>query len=142
MDFRRRSQADEPRIELTPLVDMVFLLLIFFMLSTTFVVSPGIKVDLPKATKEKVFREKRELKVTITKDNKVYLNGRRIKPKELERAFRERAKKAPQTLVIIRADARALHGKVVEVMDMAKTAGLHRLAIATQPKREKRGKKK
>ena len=136
MNFRRREGREEARIDLTPLVDTVFLLLIFFMLSTTFVVSPGIKVDLPKASKERVFREKRELRITITKDNRIYLDGRRVKMEELERALKERGKKAPRTLVIIRADAKAFHGNVVQVMDMAKSAGLNRLAIATRPKRK------
>jgi len=58
--------------------------------------------------------------------------------KDLEKLFKERAKKAPQTMVIIRADARALHGKVVEVMDLAKSAGLNKLAIATRPKKKRR----
>mgnify|MGYP000580743464 CR=1 FL=1 len=136
MQFRRPRKEDA-RIEITPLVDMVFLLLIFFMLSTTFVVTPGIKVNLPKASAEKVFREKREVRVVITKDNRVFLERRLVTLRELERRLRRVARKNPQTLVIIQADAKAFHGKVVEVMDAAKTSGLNRLAIATQPKEKK-----
>lgn len=137
MQFRRHRREDA-RIEITPLVDMVFLLLIFFMLSTTFIVTPGIKVNLPRASAEKISREKKEVRVVITKDNRVFLERRLVTLQELERRLKGAAQKNPQTMVIIQADAKSLHGKVVEVMDIAKTSGLNRLAIATQP-REKEG---
>lgn len=137
MEFRRHRREDV-RIEITPLVDMVFLLLIFFMLSTTFIVTPGIKVNLPRASAEKISREKKEVRVVITEDNRVFLERRLVTLQELERRLKGAAQKNPETMVIIQADAKSLHGKVVEVMDIAKTSGLNRLAIATQP-REKEG---
>lgn len=137
MQFRRQRK-DDARIEITPLVDMVFLLLIFFMLSTTFIVTPGIKVNLPRASAEKVTREKKEVRLVITKDNRVFLERRLVTLEELESRLKGAAQRNPQTMVIIQADAKSLHGKVVEVMDIAKTSGLNRLAIATQP-REKEG---
>jgi biopolymer transport protein ExbD len=135
MQFRRPRKEDA-RIEITPLVDMVLLLLIFFMLSTTFIVTPGIKVNLPKASAEKVSREQKEVRLIITEDNRVFLEKTVVTMNELERKLRGVAQKNPQTLVIIQADAKALHGKVVEVMDVAKTSGLNRLAIATKPREE------
>ncbi|MBN1254290.1 MAG: biopolymer transporter ExbD [Deltaproteobacteria bacterium] len=137
MQFRR-SRKDDARIDITPLVDMVFLLLIFFMLSTTFIVTPGIKVNLPHSSAETVTHEKREVQVAITEDNKVFWEKILVDEKELEQRLMEVAREDSQTLIIIRADAKALHGKVVEVMDIAKQAGLNRLAIATYPK-EKEG---
>jgi biopolymer transport protein ExbD len=71
MQFRR-PRRDDARIDITPLVDMVFLLLIFFMLSTTFIVAPGIKVNLPESSAEKV---PQEVQVVITEDNKVFVDG-------------------------------------------------------------------
>ncbi|RLB03312.1 MAG: biopolymer transporter ExbD [Deltaproteobacteria bacterium] len=138
MRFIDRNDQGDTRIDLTPLVDTVFLLLIFFMLSSAFVITPGIKVELPKAAYERVFREKKEIRVSITRKNRIYVDRKRVNLKELEKIFRERAKKAPQTMVIIRADSRALHGKVVEVMDLAKSAGLSKLAIATRPKKRRK----
>lgn len=135
MRFIDRNDEGDTRLDLTPLVDTVFLLLIFFMLSSTFIITPGIKVELPKAAYERVFREKEEIRVSITRKNQIYVDRKRVNLKQLERIFREKAKKAPQTMVIIRADSRALHGKVVEVMDLAKSAGLSKLAIATRPKK-------
>jgi biopolymer transport protein ExbD len=133
MQFRR-PRRDDARIEITPLVDMVFLLLIFFMLSTTFIVTPGIKVNLPRSSAEKVTQEKKEVQVVITEDNKVFVDRMLVDVAELERRLVGVGQQDPQTLIIIKADAKALHGKVVEVMDIAKQSGLDRLAIATQPK--------
>ena len=138
MQFRR-PRRDDARIEITPLVDMVFLLLIFFMLSTTFIVTPGIKVNLPQSSAEKVTQEKKEVQVVVTEDNRVFVERMLVDVRELEQRLVEVARKDPQTLVIIKADAKALHGKVVEVMDIAKQSGLNRLAIATQPKEKKGG---
>jgi len=121
---------------------MVFLLLIFFMLSTTFIVTPGIKVNLPKSSAEKVAREKKEVRVVVTRDNKIFLERRLVTLTELEQRFRQAAKKDPQILVIIQADTKSFHGRVVEVMDAAKMAGLNRLAIATNPKEKKGATKK
>ncbi|MBW2037997.1 MAG: biopolymer transporter ExbD [Deltaproteobacteria bacterium] len=140
MQFRQ-PRKDDARIEITPLVDVVFLLLIFFMLASTFIVTPGIKVNLPKAEAEKVTREKKEVRVVITKDNRVFLERRLVTLQELEQRLKGVAQKNPQTLIIIQADAKALHGKVVEVMGAAKTSGLNRLAIATQPKEKKGGRR-
>jgi len=134
MQFRSRPRRDDARIEITPLVDMVFLLLIFFMLSTTFIVTPGIKVNLPKSSAEKVTRDKQEMRVVVTRDNKVFLEKRLVTMPELEQSFRQVAAKNSQVMVIIQADAQAFHGRVVEVMDSAKVAGLSRLAIATTPR--------
>jgi biopolymer transport protein ExbD len=140
MQFRR-PRRDDARIEITPLVDMVFLLLIFFMLSTTFIVTPGIKVNLPQSSAERVTQEKNEVQVVITEDNKVFVEETLVDMQELEQRLAERAQQDPQTLVIIKADAKSLHGRVVEVMDIAKQSGLNRLAIATHLK-EKESEKK
>lgn len=140
MQFRR-TQRDDARVEITPLVDMVFLLLIFFMLSTTFIVSPGIKVNLPQSSAEKVTHEKKEVQVVITEDNKVFVESMLVDMEGLEQRLVEAAQQDPQTLVIIKADAKALHGKVVEVMDLAKQSGLNRMAIATQPKEKENARR-
>jgi len=138
MEFRpRHLRRGDARVEITPLVDMVFLLLIFFMLSTTFIVTPGIKVNLPKSSAEKVAREKQEVRIVVTRDNKIFLERRLVTLTELEQRFRQAAKEDPQILVIIQADTKSFHGRVVEVMDAAKVAGLNRLAIATNPKEKK-----
>lgn len=132
MKFKRsRSKSEEVFINLTPLIDVVFLLLIFFMVSTTFAaIRYGIKVDLPKiTTPEKRIEE--NIIISITKDNHIYLDKKWIKEKKdlltlLRKEIKEKGK-----LVIINADKEVKHGQVVEVMDLAKIAGATQLGILT-----------
>lgn len=137
MKFTRpKSRSEEVFINLTPLIDVVFLLLIFFMVSTTFAtIRYGIKVDLPKTTtpQEKV---QENIVISITKDNNVYLGKKWIKnPEELVSLLKNELKEKEQ-LVVINADREVKHGKVVEVMDLARMAGAERLGILTVPERE------
>jgi len=131
-------KREESRFDLTPLVDVVFLLLIFFMLSTTFIVAPGIKVKLPTSSSTEISREKKEVRVVMSKDDKIFVQQKLVSIEELGKYLKKAARENPEGMVIIQADERVLHGKVVEVMDVAKTSGFNKLAIATRPKeREK-----
>jgi biopolymer transport protein ExbD len=132
-------------VDITPLIDVVLLLVIFFMLTTTFIGAPAIKVNLPASSAKEISKEPKEVKVTITKDGKIYVDreaggsGDPISLKELEKLLIKVARENPDTMVIIRADENTTHGTVVAVMDLAKTSGLNKLAIATKP--GKRGRK-
>jgi biopolymer transport protein ExbD len=130
-------KREESRFDLTPLVDVVFLLLIFFMLSTTFIVAPGIKVKLPKSSSTEVSREKKEVRVVMSQDDKIYVEQKLVSHEELGKYLKKAARENPEGMVIIQADERVTHGKVVEVMDIAKTSGFNKLAIATRPKERK-----
>ncbi len=134
MEFRKKRR-EVVGLEITPLIDVVFLLLIFFMLSTTFVVSPGIRINLPKARSEPVQHKTQDVRVKIDAKGTLFFADRRASPEDLDARFREAARANPDTLVIIEADGNTPHRYVVDVMDRAKSAGLHRLAIATRPKR-------
>ena len=131
-------KREESRFDLTPLVDVVFLLLIFFMLSTTFIVAPGIKVKLPKSSSTDISREKKEVRVVMAKDNKIFVQQKLVSIEELGKYLKKAARESREGMVIIQADERVPHGKVVEVMDVAKTAGFSKLAIATRPKERKK----
>ena len=117
-------------VDLTPIVDTVFNLLIFFALSLNFAAtSGGINVRLPKAaTAEPIKAE--QLTISLTKDDKLYLNDKTISLDELSKTLERNQNK--ESLVIIRADNAVPHGRVVEVMDMAKTHGFSRLAIGVE----------
>ncbi|MBN2231942.1 MAG: biopolymer transporter ExbD [Deltaproteobacteria bacterium] len=136
MRFQVRDR-DDVQLDITPLVDVVFLLLIFFMLSTTLSINPGIKVDLPKSSAEQVKRKKVSVRVAIEASGRIYADGSRITVEQLSEFFAGQAKKDAETLVVIEADKKVYHGIVVAVMDAAKSAGLHKLAIATEPKDKK-----
>jgi biopolymer transport protein ExbD len=133
MRFQTR-QRDDVELDITPLIDVVFLLLIFFMLSTSLSVSPGIKVDLPKASAEQVKKKKLTLRVAIAVGGRIYLEGKKLSLEALKKEFAKIGKrKNSDALVVIEADRKVYHGLVVKVMDAAKVAGLNKLAIATQP---------
>ncbi len=133
MKFKRRSHPFI-RSDAAPMADVVFLLLIFFMLSSSFIIQPGIKIKLPEAITSQAQLE-RQLILTVSKDKKIFLNEKRIAMKdllpELKNVFLDRKDK----VLIIKADKRVLHGTVVEIMDKAKLAGAEKLAIATEVKR-------
>ncbi len=135
MRFQNRNK-DDVELDMTPLIDVVFLLLIFFMLSTSLSVNPGIKVDLPKASAEQVKKKKITLRVAIEASGRIYLEGRKVSLEELKKHFLKTAKKSDgDALVVIEADRKVYHGLVVKVMDAAKTSGLSKLAIATSPEK-------
>jgi biopolymer transport protein ExbD len=118
---------------MTPLIDVVLMLVIFFMLTTTFVLAPGIKVDLPQGRSLQRTREGDAI-VIITKDGTVYYQNERIDLETLPSVLRQARQQQPDLRLVIKADKSTRHGQVVEVMDMAKGVGIERLAIATAPK--------
>lgn len=134
MRFQKRTKRENPLLDITPIVDTVFNLLIFFALSLNFISTPGIRVDLPRSTAQEIARERKDLRVVITSTDQLYLNEKAISLRGLGEQFRKTAQADRQTQILIQADQRVAHGKVVEVMDLARAAGLSRLAIITQPK--------
>ena len=117
MQFRqRRRQAAV--INLVPLVDCVLLLLLFFMLSSSFVVHPGIKVDLPKAvTAER--KDPEDVTLTITREDILYLNNQRVPLQDLWGRLLDAQNQGRINFLIIKADKAVTHGRVVEVLDIA-----------------------
>lgn len=135
MRFSEKTQTDAS-LDITPIVDTVFNLLIFFALSLNFIVTPGINVDLPESITEEIIREREELIVVMDKDNNIFINENTVSIEQLVTIFSKAAQKSKDTLVIIQADQEVSHGNVVRMMDRAKKAGLVRLAIATAMKKK------
>jgi biopolymer transport protein ExbD len=116
------------QIDIAPLIDIVFQLLIFFMLTSSFVMQPGIKVNLPKAvTSEAVKFE--NIDILVTSENVTYLNGKVVTTQELKALLKQAAKR--NQTILIKADKRASLGRVVEVWDMARDLGITQINIAT-----------
>ena len=130
MNFREQTQTDV-QLDITPIVDTVFNLLIFFALSLNFIITPGINVNLPESITEEIIRERDELIIVMNKDDTIYIDGINISPDQLDLLLSGAAQKNQETLVIIQADQDVAHGSVVSLMDRTKKAGLKRLAIAT-----------
>lgn len=130
------TRRSEDTFDLTPLIDVVFLLLIFFMVSTTFIREPGgIRVDLPHSDTQEFIREGEEVVIKITGDGSLFLDEVPMPESALTEELRQAVQRDPSTVVIIKADQNVDHGRVVHVMDLAKRIGLHRLAVATEGSR-------
>ncbi len=126
MKFTSGNQV-QPELNITPLIDVILMLLIFFMISTSFVFQPGILIKLPASTSSEVTTSK-NAQILITSEKDIYFEQTRTTKNDLEKSMREYKDKS---LLLIKADRSVPHGLVVEVMDRAKRAGFKRLAIAT-----------
>ncbi len=130
-----RFSSGRPRrvaLEMTPLIDVVLMLVIFFMLTTTFVLSPGIEVDLPRGHTSQEPRE-RDAIITMTKEGKIYFQDAQVSLETLRAVLQRAHNRQPELRVVIKADTLVAHGRVVAVMDIAKYLGIDRLAVATAP---------
>ena len=135
MNFAENNHQILPEINIISLIDVVLLMLIFFMLTTSFVATPGLQVKLPKAASE-VIKSHDRLEIHITKEGRFYLNNNMMRLSELKSALEAKARESKEQVLIIHADEMARHGVVVKVMDMAKRVGLENMAIATRPESE------
>lgn len=132
MLFRKRRRV-MPQVNITSLIDVVLLLLIFFMISTTFVTQPGIRIDLPKANKTVKNVAQESNTIVIGADSSIHINRQEIENLEqLRSVLLELKKDQASELIIIKADQNVAHGIVVSVMDLAKSVGFTRIAIATR----------
>jgi len=126
-------------LDLTPLIDVVFLLLIFFMVSTTFIREPGgIRVDLPHSDTQEFIQEGEEVVIKINGDGGLFVDDVPVSEDALRTELKRAVQKDPGTTVIIKADRAVEHGEVVRVMDLAKRIGLYKRAVATEGTRHKR----
>lgn len=132
----RSSRTEDPEISLTGLIDVVFLLLIFFMVSTTFEHQAVLKVDLPEAKNVSAPEDQpNSFELVIDPNGQFYLNDRQLvdgKPATLQAAFIEAAGDDRNIPVILRADAETPHHFVVTAMDVTAQLGFSRLSIATE----------
>jgi biopolymer transport protein ExbD len=132
MLFRKRRRII-PQVNITSLIDVVLLLLIFFMISTTFVTQPGIRVNLPKAATKVKNVSQESNTVVIAADNTIFINRQKIRDVQELRTILSKLRKEQQgDLIIVKADESVAHGVVVGVMDIAKMSGFSRIAIATR----------
>lgn len=127
-------QSEEPELNLTSLIDVVLLLVIFFMVSTSFVREADLKVQLPEATVETPASDLPPLEVVVDESGNYFVNGDPLiasRPDVLRRAFEKVAGERRDLPITIRADARTSHQSVVTVMDIAGKMGFVNITIVT-----------
>ncbi|MGP0565751.1 ExbD/TolR family protein [Nitrospina sp. 32_T5] len=130
--YFKREEEENYSLELTPLVDVVFLLLIFFMVSTAFVDFPRqLQIDLPTSKKSSELKERERLEIEMTSGEEMFLNGKPITVKELETKVEAIESPAGQQ-ALIRADKALAYGKVVEVMGILQAAKIADISIAVK----------
>lgn len=128
MKFKRRLKIEKGMLDLTPMINVFFLLFVFFLFTSSFIFQPGIKVSLPKAVTSEVIQQD-DIIMTITRDDKMYLEDREINSDELVSRLRILAKE--KMGLLIRADSRASLGRIVEIWDTCRREGVLQINIAT-----------
>jgi biopolymer transport protein ExbD len=128
------SDSDEPEVNLTPLIDVVFLLLIFFMVSTTFEHQSRIQIELPEATAEATKPDDESLEIIIDAQGRYFLGEQQVvntELKTLKGAISKVLGEREGLPVIIRADAKTPHQAVITALDATSQLGLTRISLAT-----------
>ncbi len=131
MNFRSKASSKGiAALEITPLVDVVFLLLIFFLLTATYVKNPNLDISLPKASVDQVANHQKDFTIAIRADGELRYNNVVVTLERLEGILSSEYAQSEDAVVVVRADEGSRHGRVVEVMDLAKRIGFGKLAIA------------
>ena len=128
MRFRSHIELKKGQLDIAPLIDVVFLLLIFFMLTSSFISQEGIKVNLPSATSSKPL-PREDLTIFVTNDNQLMIDKEKVSISVLKSKIKMAARE--KTNILIEADKEAFLGKVVEIWDLCRDAGIANVNIAT-----------
>ncbi|MBN1843683.1 MAG: biopolymer transporter ExbD [Deltaproteobacteria bacterium] len=127
----RRRKRLQVQVPLTSLIDIVFLLLIYFLLTTNFIVDEGIKIKLPQA-KAAAPQTEEVITVYVDRQGRAFLGAEEVPPARLFDRIKDKIASRQDELVVVRADREVILNKAVKVMDIAKAAGAGRLCLATE----------
>ena len=131
MRKRRMRDVEESEVNLTPMLDVVFIMLIFFIVTASFVKESGIEVNRPDAaTAEK--KERGNILVAISQSNQIWVDKRQVDPRALRANIERLHAENPQGAVVIQADKESKNGLLVQVMDAARLAGVFNVSIAAE----------
>ncbi len=131
MNLSQFDDEDEAEVNLTPMLDVVFIMLIFFIVTASFVKEAGIDVNRPSAaTAER--KEKGNILVAISEDNQIWIDKRQVDPRALRANIERMHAENPNAAVVIQADEESKNKLLVLVMDAARTAGVKNVSIAAE----------
>ena len=125
------SQQEESEINITPMLDVVFIMLIFFIVTASFVKEAGIDVNRPDAQTAEL-KEKANILIAITAQNHIFVDRRRVDPRAVRANIERLHAENPQGTVVIQADKEAKTETLIQVMDASRQAGVFDVAIAAQ----------
>ena len=130
MEFEARKRI-KTHLDIAPLIDIVFLLLIFFMLTANFIMQPGIKIKLPTAQTAKP-QEEEKLTIFISRENNIFLNDQNVNIDELRETVKMELESVPKKIIVLKADESVNLGLAVKVMDISKQAGANGIVISAE----------
>ena len=131
MRRRKSSEPDDIGVDLTPMLDVVFIMLIFFIVTASFVKESGVDVNRPNAvTAER--NERGNILVAITADDQIWIDRRQVDPRAVRAHIERMHAENPQGAVVIQADENSKNGLLVQVMDAAKLAGVANISLAAE----------
>ena len=135
MNFQRGRSREEPEINLIPMIDVLLVIIIFLMLTTTYSKFSGLEINLPTADATKQAEQPNEIDVAVTATGQILVNKSPLAAADVNgiaEALRRAAGSRQDPVIIINADAKATHQSVVDVMQAAQTAGYPHISFATQ----------
>lgn len=135
---RKESLVGEAQLDMTPLIDCVFLLLIFFMVTTVFKNPAQLKMTLPEAINPKKL-EAKQITVELTADGTIAVNGKTVSIDQFDAYLTMEKQKTQNKSIVIRADKEAKHGDVLKLMKLAKGVAIEQIALAVELPSEKAG---
>ena len=138
MNFHSGGRRDEPEINLIPLIDVLLVIIIFLMLTTTYAKFSGLEINLPTADASKQTEQPNEVGVAVTATGQVLVNKAPLASTDVQtisEALRRAAGSNKEPVIVISADAKATHQSVVDIMQAAQAAGYPHISFATQSQR-------
>ena len=131
MRRRRRRRAEQSEVNLTPMLDVVFIMLIFFIVTASFVKEAGIEITRPPAATA-VRQERGNIMVAITANDQIWIDRRQVDPRFIRANIERLHAENPQGSVVIQADKDSKNGLLVQVMDAARLAGVKSVSLAAE----------
>lgn len=127
-----QAEGGATAMNITPLIDMVFILLIFFVVNASFVKESGVEIDRPSA-RSAVTQEQANIMIAVTENGEVWVDRQRVDPRSVRGHVERLHAENPEGAVVILADDKSQTGLVIEVLDQARLAGVENVAVAATP---------
>ena len=128
-----QAVAEEEELNLTPMLDVVFILLIFFIVTANFIKEPGLEVNRPDAETSTI-QENPAILIAIGNNDDIWIDGRRVDVRQVKANVTKLLADNPQGSVVIQADEQASADAIIKVMDQSREAGVYAISLASEPK--------